>query len=255
MRQSASGQKGKAKEAQLDDPMSKADGDRGEPRSGRIGASSAAQDALPDVTADKLRAMIVRGTIAPGTHLGQSELTRRFGMSKVPIREALKLLATEGLLRHDRNRGFFVAELDVDEAVQLYKLRRWLEAELLRTTRWPNRAEIAAFRKRFRRLEEERSREHRANWATDLADLRYDIFDLSPQKLLLREARRLWSLTDRYRALFPRERSSPELALVEALAERDRDELLRVYHHERDRVEELLRQSFEDISARSLIRR
>jgi len=213
----------------------------------RDGTRGASPGSLPDTIAEKLRTMIVRGTISPGAHLGQNELTAQFGMSKVPIREALKLLATEGLLRHDRNRGYFVAGLDADEAIQLYKLRRWLEAELLATARWPEQEKIDDFRRRFDQLERDRDTENRGEWAKELASLRYDIFDLSPNKLLLKEAQRLWSLTDRYRALFPRERSSsPERGLVEALARCDRDELLRVYGQDRNRVEELLRQAFED---------
>jgi DNA-binding FadR family transcriptional regulator len=43
---------------------------------------------LPTAVADELRALIVRGTLLPGEHLGQSQLADRFGRSKVPIREA-----------------------------------------------------------------------------------------------------------------------------------------------------------------------
>ena len=93
-------------------------------------------ESLPNFVADELRSLIVRGTILPGEHLGQTQLAKRFGRSKVPIREALKLLSTEGFLRHDRNRGYFVAPLEYAEAVQLYKLRRWLEIELLETAEW-----------------------------------------------------------------------------------------------------------------------
>jgi DNA-binding GntR family transcriptional regulator len=202
--------------------------------------------ALPDRIAESLKALIVRGTISPGEHLGQTELAARFGMSKVPIREALKLLAAEGLLRHDRNRGYFVAHLRQDEAMQLYKLRRWLESELLSTARWPSEAEIRHFQKRFDKLDDLERQKKRGAWTEMLGTLRYDILDLSPQKLLLREATRLWTLTDRYRALLPRERGvSFERNLIDAMAMHDRNALLAAYHKDRDRIEAALEQAFE----------
>ncbi len=201
--------------------------------------------ALPDKIAENLKNLIVRGTISPGEHLGQTELAQRFGMSKVPIREALKFLASEGLLRHDRNRGYFVAQLELDEAMQLYKLRRWLESELLSTARWPDEAEGKDFLQRFDLLDEFERQKLRAEWAALLRQLRYDILDLSPQKLLLREATRLWTLTDRYRALMPREMGvSFERNLIDALMNRDRNALLAAYHKDRDRIEEVLKLSF-----------
>src|SRR6188768_3857444 len=99
--------------------------------------AGSSDDSLPSLVADELRGLIVRGTLLPGEHLGQTQLAERFGRSKVPVREALKLLATEGFLRHDRNRGYFVSRLDLHEARQLYSLRRWIESQLLETAEWP----------------------------------------------------------------------------------------------------------------------
>ncbi len=200
--------------------------------------------ALPNSVAQELRALIVRGTLLPGEHLGQTQLATRFGRSKVPIREALKHLATEGFLRHDRNRGYFVAPLDHAEAEQLYKLRRWIEAELLTTARWPSKAEVATFRKHFDDLEQIRQDGDFDKWSQTLERLRLSIFDLSPQKLLLREAERLWHLTDRYRAFFPRnEGHSPERKLIDAMENRDRKQLLENYNAIRDRVEAMLHEA------------
>jgi DNA-binding GntR family transcriptional regulator len=205
-----------------------------------------ADGSLPNVVAEELRSLIVRGTLLPGEHLGQTELANRFGRSKVPIREALKRLATEGFLLHDRNRGYFVAPLDFAEAIQLYKLRRWLESEMLKTARWPDANEIAEFRRKLDALPAIDLRADFQEWLRALEKLRYAIFDLSPEKLLLREALRLWNLTDRYRAFFPRnEEESIEGSLVDALERRDRDELLKQYHAARDRIDEVLRQVFD----------
>lgn len=196
------------------------------------------EDALPSSVAQELRSLIVRGALLPGEHLGQTQLAARFGRSKVPIREALKHLSTEGFLIHDRNRGYFVAPLDYEEGTQLYMLRRWLESNLLETVRWPSEREISGFRKQFDSLAKINQNKEFDKWSRALETLRYSIFDLSPQKLLLREAIRAWRLTDRYRSFFPRnEEESPERALIDALEKHDRKKLLSTYHEIRDRVE------------------
>ncbi|MEO9132535.1 MAG: GntR family transcriptional regulator [Sphingomonas sp.] len=206
---------------------------------------SESEDSLPTFVADELRSLIVRGTLLPGEHLGQTQLARRFGRSKVPIREALNLLATEGFLRHDRNRGYFVPPLDYGEAVQLYKLRQWLEVELLKSAEWPEAEQIDDLRGRFDALDLLSQHRDFERWSEMLGQLRVSIFDLSPQKLLLREARRLWTLTDRYRALFPRNiEASPERKLIDALEARDREHLIAEYLAARARIEAALRAAF-----------
>ena len=198
-------------------------------------------DSLPNRVASELRAQIVRGTLLPGEHLGQTQLADRFERSKVPIREALKLLATEGFLRHDRNRGYFVAPLELEEARQLYKLRRWLETELLETAEWPNEKTIARLRARFDELDKIDQVQNFDSWAKTLEGLRYSLFDLSPQKVVLREATRLWRLTDRYRTLLPRTMAvSPERKLLDALAAKDRQALLSDYLKARGEIEAAL---------------
>lgn len=206
----------------------------------------ATDGSLPNLVADELRAMIVRGSLLPGEHLGQTQLADRFGRSKVPIREALKLLATEGFLRHDRNRGYFVSPLEIEEARQLYKLRRWLEAELLQTAEWPDDTQLAAFRAQFDAMDAIDQTKEFQRWASSLERLRYALFDLSPEKLLLREAMRLWRLTDRYRALMPRTMAeSPERKLIDALAARNREALLSGYLAGRAEVESALEMVFQ----------
>ena len=78
---------------------------------------------VPSKIADELRSMIARGTLSPGMRLGQTELATQFNASRVPVREALKLLSSEGIVEHDPNRGFFVTRLSRDEAEQLFRQR------------------------------------------------------------------------------------------------------------------------------------
>lgn len=222
-------------------------GKTGEKADSGVTRGSTANASLPNIVADELRTLIVRGTLLPGEHLGQTQLAERFGRSKVPVREALKLLATEGFLRHDRNRGYFVSPLEIDEARQLYKLRRWIEAELLETAEWPSKEKVLDLRAQFDRLETiDQSKDYQL-WMELLAQLRYSLFDLSPNKVLLREAIRLWTLTDRYRALLPRaDAQSPERRLIDALEKKDRKALMKDFSAARAEVEAALEHAIAD---------
>lgn len=64
---------------------------------------------LHEEVVDRLRDRIVHGELAPGTRLNERVLTAEFGISRTPLREAIKLLATEGLVELLPNRGAIVA--------------------------------------------------------------------------------------------------------------------------------------------------
>ena len=113
---------------------------------------------------EELREAIIRGVLSPGEHLGQTQIAERFGISKVPVREALKLLAAEGIVSHDPNRGYFVAKISSDEAKQLYKLRRFIESELLATVVWPSKEMIAELKDRFDQVDKMFDKGERAKW-------------------------------------------------------------------------------------------
>ena len=104
-------------------------------------SSTRANTSIPLRIADEVRELVARGTLAPDMKLGQTELAERFDTSRIPVREALKLLMAEGIIVHRVNRGFFVAKLSSDEARQLFKLRQLIEDELL-ATHWIQRGPV-----------------------------------------------------------------------------------------------------------------
>lgn len=206
--------------------------------------------ALSDKMINTLRTAIQRGRLHPGEHLSQNRIADEHLVSKVPVREALKQLHAEGLLQYDRNRGYFVAKPSRGEARQLYRLRRWIEADLLRTARWPDESELAQLRALQAIVSQPIPADNAEGWMDALAQMRFMIFDLSSEKILLREARRLWSLTDRFRALLPSEKSpSGEGALINALALQDRELVLRLYDEDRARIEALLEEALDALPA------
>jgi len=82
----------------------------------------------------RLRRLIVRGTIAPGSELSQVELARLAGVSTTPLREALRRLEAEGLVDSRRNRRPRVRAFAVEELDSIYAARIMLEPLALRLT-------------------------------------------------------------------------------------------------------------------------
>jgi DNA-binding GntR family transcriptional regulator len=82
--------------------------------------------------AEGIRDRIVRGTYPPGSRLRQEEIAERFGASRVPVREALKLLEAEGLVTLVPNAGAWVSKLTLAECEEVYQARERLEPLLMR---------------------------------------------------------------------------------------------------------------------------
>jgi DNA-binding GntR family transcriptional regulator len=83
--------------------------------------------------ADVLRRRITEGDLPPGTRLSEEQLVAALRVSRNTLREAFRLLTHEGLLVHELHRGVFVPELDADALVDLYRLRRAVECDVLRS--------------------------------------------------------------------------------------------------------------------------
>lgn len=81
--------------------------------------------------ADQLRQRILRGELAPGGRIRQEELATEYGASRLPVRDALRLLEGEGLVRLIPNAGAWVSELNLRECEEVYLIRESLEPLLL----------------------------------------------------------------------------------------------------------------------------
>ncbi|TDV26768.1 GntR family transcriptional regulator [Paraburkholderia caballeronis] len=78
--------------------------------------------------ADALRTAIVDGSLAPDAPLRQDAIARHFSVSAIPVREALRQLASEGWAKIEVNKGASVASLSADEAREIYEIRSALES-------------------------------------------------------------------------------------------------------------------------------
>lgn len=83
---------------------------------------------LHDEVAERLRQLILDGELAPHTRLAETELAERFGISRTPLREAIKILATEGLLELLPNRGARVTSISEKEIQDVVEVMAALEA-------------------------------------------------------------------------------------------------------------------------------
>jgi DNA-binding GntR family transcriptional regulator len=91
-----------------------------------------AHKTMAAATAEELRRRILAGVFPAGAQLRQDALAAEFGMSRIPIREALVQLEAEGLVRILPHRGAVVTELSPEEIAELFELRAQIEPALLR---------------------------------------------------------------------------------------------------------------------------
>jgi DNA-binding GntR family transcriptional regulator len=82
--------------------------------------------------ADAVRRMITSGALAPGSHVIESRIAAELGLSRSPLREALRVLEQEGLLSSVPNHGVTVTELGAQDIYEIYTLRRTLEEMAVR---------------------------------------------------------------------------------------------------------------------------
>jgi DNA-binding GntR family transcriptional regulator len=85
-----------------------------------------------ELVLETLREAILGDVLPPGMRLRQEELAAAFDTSRIPVREALRVLEYEGLVSSEPHRGFTVTSLDADEIEEIYDLRTVLETHAVR---------------------------------------------------------------------------------------------------------------------------
>jgi DNA-binding GntR family transcriptional regulator len=99
---------------------------------------------LVELAVDRLRRDILSGRNDPGERLVEEQLTRRLGISRAPLREAMRLLAQQGLVEHIPRRGARVATLSDEDVQELYEVRDVLERHAVATM--PERPDLTGLR-------------------------------------------------------------------------------------------------------------
>ena len=187
-----------------------------------------------DMVLGRLRSMITDGTLSPGEQIRQQDMAEQFGVSRVPLREALSVLADQGLLEHRLHSGYFVTKRSQAEVDQIRRMLALLEDELLSTMSWPDAQTLAGLTQLNDRIRQHAAAHEWRELIVCNREFHFRMFGLSPDALILEEVRRLWHLAD---PLFAVKLSTPEASartviehddILAAVALRDRKRLLQV---------------------------
>lgn len=85
------------------------------------------EDSISKIVAERIREEIINGKLKPGDKLKEAYLSKQMEVSRTPIREAFRILQSEGFLTYNPNCGVMVATLGVDDVAHLYEIRSSLE--------------------------------------------------------------------------------------------------------------------------------
>lgn len=156
------------------------------------------QPALSDVISDKVRKDLLENVYEPGDVIRIRTLAERFGVSTMPVREALRRLEAEGLVQFDKNRRIQVRALSPDEAQELFDIREALEplAMLRGAVRLRDDAEAIA---RLRDLIEQMDRDVSSDdWRNLNAEFHRTLYAAADMPRLAAIISSLWAGTDPY---------------------------------------------------------
>ena len=92
---------------------------------------------VADQVAGILRQRVLNGELRPGTSLQEIPLAESFGVSRNTMREAMRILSLEGLLKRSIHRGIAVAQLSLRDVQEIYHVRRVLEISAIHTAKAP----------------------------------------------------------------------------------------------------------------------
>ncbi|BBY15783.1 GntR family transcriptional regulator [Mycolicibacterium litorale] len=146
--------------------------------------------------AAELRTEILHGQIAPGSRLSQLHIAERFGVSRIPVRDALQMLAGEGLVHPSSNATAVVIGMSIPELQELYELREAVEPVATQiAVPKVGRADILMMRKQMTVME---SSSETPIWLAANAEFHAAIYKRAGRPRMIDLVEQLRRLTDRY---------------------------------------------------------
>ena len=180
--------------------------------------------------ADEIRRAVLDGSMLPGTRVGQEWLATKFGASRIPVREALRQLQSEGLVVLAPNRGSWIADVTSQESIEVYKIREVLEplaiAESVPRLTDDDIASLEATMQRLERVESVQE------YIPLDREFHLKTYSRAPMPHLRDMIERYWNSTQHFRRWFVKDSlakdglpfSDPQhLMLMEAIRNRDAD--------------------------------
>ena len=146
----------------------------------------------------EIRRQLLDGRLAPGVSVRPDALGEQLGVSAVPVREALRILEGEGHVQYRPHRGYVVAALDVEDLIEIYRIRELLETEAVRRAIPRLRTETVA---RLREIvhEMEQVQDDVMSLTSVNRRFHFTLFEAAEMPQLVRVLRILWDSSDRYR--------------------------------------------------------
>ena len=188
----------------------------------------------------EIRRLIATGSLAPGAPIRQDAIALQLDVSRVPVREALKILEGEGQVSYAAHRGYSVTELSAADLAEAYRLRELLESEAIRVAvhrltdddllRITMAAGVAASALRGTDMD---------RITTLNRDFHFAIYEASARPRLVRLIRQLWDATEVYRAVYFQSSANRKLiirehaAMLAALVARDAESAIAAHDEHR----------------------
>lgn len=153
-----------------------------------------------DLVSD-IRHMVLSGRLPPGERVTLADLQKKFGVSVIPIREALKALEAEGLMATVRHRGTVVASLSMAELRDVYALRRMIEPAIAAQAACAATDEERRLGRRAFEVMEAIDGSDRESWVRAHRDFHWTLLDVDLGAVTARTIRQLWAVSERYVAM------------------------------------------------------
>ena len=212
------------------------------------------RETLVDVVADRLRDEILSGAIPAKQRLRLAELVKRFAVSHIPIREALRRIEAEGLVTNTPRRGVVTTGIALDDLADLYDLRRVVEGEYAaRAVVRRTASELDELRSLHRRLEvaETAPDSEGSNLWSVHREFHWAILAPASTSWLRRIFDQMWQSAERYIRLLRvghfdliEESVRQHRQLLQACEQHDATEIRQLIHKHLSTTEERLRDGY-----------
>jgi DNA-binding GntR family transcriptional regulator len=150
---------------------------------------------------------IISGELAPGTEIMETALAKQLGVSRSPVREALRALASEGLVVAVPRRGVYVSLLDAKDAKDLYECRSMLEGLCVRLTApGLSPAALSSLACKLDQMRAACRARDCQEYARLNGDFHVELYSFCPNSTVKELISHLWRRTMRYRGFLTRHR-------------------------------------------------
>lgn len=151
----------------------------------------------------EIREMIMSRELMPGERVRPGDISERLEVSRLPVREALKVLEAEGQLTYQPHHGYKVTKFSMSELSEIYRMRQLLESEMLRNAVYQtNETLIERLEDLIQEMEEISASENLLRFTEVNREFHMALLEYAGMPQFMRVVKTLWQVSDSYRSLF-----------------------------------------------------